>query len=111
MDIIVCPVGPTASLRGLYIELADWLRMEACSRVQGIVAILFLVVGFCFSISTTPVYICSDHFDLRIPTEPDSSEGWIADAVVEITNDSTIYNIDCGVTLTHTKVLDFQINQ
>jgi len=98
-------------LRDLDIELADWLRMEACSRVQGIVAILFLVMGFCFSASTTPVYIGSDHFDLRIPTEPDSSEGWIADAVVEITNDSTIYDIDCGVTLTHTKVLDFQINQ
>ena len=56
-----------------------------------------------------PVYVYSGDFDLPIPADTDSSQGWMADAVIEIPDHCTIRDLDVGITLTHTSVFDLQI--
>ncbi len=48
-------------------------------------------------------------FNLRIPAEQNDSKGWMADAVIEIPDHFIIWDLDVGITLTHTKDFDLQI--
>jgi len=78
--------------------------------MQRIVMVLVVVAGAWGSaICAGSVHIYSSDFNLRIPAEPTDTRGWMEDAVLEIPHHYTIYDVNVGITLTHTNVLDLQI--
>jgi len=78
--------------------------------MQRIVMVLVVVAGAWGSaICAGSIHIYSSDFNLRIPAEPADTRGWMEDAVLEIPHHYTIYDVDVGITLTHTNVLDLQI--
>jgi subtilisin-like proprotein convertase family protein len=83
--------------------------MDARSAVQRIVAILVIVAGACGGVYAGPVYTYRGDFDLRIPAEPNGSQGWMAEAIIDVPHHFTIHDIDVGISLTHTNVFDLQI--
>jgi subtilisin-like proprotein convertase family protein len=83
--------------------------MDAPNAVQRIVAIVLIVVGVSFPVFAGQVHIYSDQFDLPIPANPDDTKGWMADAVIEITDHFTIHDLDIRISITHTNVFDLQI--
>ena len=83
--------------------------MYTHSRAQWIVAVLFGVGTMSFPVFAGEVYTYSGDFNLQIPAEPDTSKGWMADAVIEIDRHVTILDLDIGITLTHSNVFDLQI--
>lgn len=83
--------------------------MDSCSAVQRIVAILVIVAGACGGVYAGPVYTYRGDFDLRIPAEPNGSQGWMAEAIIDVPHHFTIHDIDVGISLTHTNVFDLQI--
>jgi len=84
--------------------------MDAQSCVQWIVAVLFGLGALSFPVFADEVYTYGGDFNLQIPADPDDSQGWMADAVIEIDSHFTISDIDVGVNLTHTNVFDLQIS-
>ena len=56
-----------------------------------------------------PVYTYSDDFSLPIPANTNDTEGWMNDAVINIPDHHTIYDLDVSISLRHTKVFDLQI--
>ena len=84
--------------------------MEARRRAQWSVAILLGVGAFCLPVFADEVYKYEGNFNLQIPDEPDSSKGWMADAVIEIDYHLTILDLNVGITLTHSNVFDLQIS-
>jgi len=84
--------------------------MEARRRAQWSVAILLGVGAFCFPVFADEVYKYEGEFNLQIPADPDTSKGWMADAVIEIDCHLTILDLDVGITLTHSNVFDLQIS-
>ena len=87
--------------------------MNARSSVQWIVAFFFMAAGFGSPVFAGPTVIYGGDFDLPIPAPDDPQSeygrGWMDDAVIEIHDHFTIYDLDVGITLTHTKVFDLQI--
>jgi len=87
--------------------------MNARSSVQWIVAFFFMAAGFSYPVFAGPTIIYGGDFDLPIPAPDDPQSeygrGWMDDAVIEIGDHFTIYDLDVGITLTHTKVFDLQI--
>jgi hypothetical protein len=71
--------------------------MDARNAVQRIVAILVILTGD------------SGDFSLRIPTEPDSSKGWMADAIIDVTDHLIISDLDIRISITHANVFDLQL--
>ena len=84
--------------------------MEAHSRVQWSVAVLLGLGALSFPVFADEVYAYQGDFNLQIPADPDASQGWMADAVIEIDSHFTISDIDVGLTLTHSNVFDLQIS-
>jgi len=87
--------------------------MKARSSVQWIVAIFFMAAGFNSTLFAGPTLIYGGDFDLPIPALDDPmseyGKGWMDDAVIEIPDHFTIYDLDVGISVTHTKVFDLQI--
>ncbi len=83
--------------------------MDAHSAVQWIVAIFVIVAGGSFPVFAGPVHIYGGEFDLPIPANPDDTRGWMADAIIEITDHFTIHDLDVRINITHTSVFDLQI--
>jgi len=87
--------------------------MNASYAVQCVVAIIAVATWFCFSAFAAPVYTYGGGFDLAIPgpDDPDSQygRGWMDDAVIEISDHFTIYDLDVVISLTHSKAFDLQI--
>ncbi len=83
--------------------------MDTHSREQWIVAVLLGVGAMSFPVCANEVYTYNGDFNLQIPAEPDTSKGWMADAVIEIDRHFTILDLDVGITLTHSNVFDLQI--
>ncbi len=84
--------------------------MEARRRAQWTVAILLGVGAFCLPVFADQVYKYEGNFSLQIPNQPDTSKGWMADAVIEIDHHFTILDLDISITLTHSNVFDLQIS-
>ena len=84
--------------------------MDAHSWVQWIVAVFFGLGALSLPVFADEVYTYQGDFNLQIPADPDASQGWMVDAVIEIDSHFTISDIDVGVTLTHTNVFDLQIS-
>ena len=83
--------------------------MDARNAAQQIVAILVIVVGYCFPVFADTVHIYSGDFDLSIPAAPDDTRGWMADAIINVADNLIIHDLDVGINLTHTNVFDLQI--
>jgi len=87
--------------------------MDARSAMQGIVAILLVVVGVSFPVFAGPVYIYGGDFNLPIPkldsSDPHISKGWMADAIIEIDDHFKIYDLNVRINVTHTNVFDLQL--
>lgn len=87
--------------------------MDARSAVQWIVAIIVIVAGGSFPVFAGQVYTYGGDFDLPIPkldsSDPDISKGWMDDAVIEITDNFIISDLDVRISITHTNVFDLQI--
>ena len=98
-----------ADLCSSYIKHIVGLRMDAQSCVQWIVAVLLGLGALSFPVFADEVYTYGGDFNLQIPADPDTSKGWMSDAVIEIGNHFTISDIDVGVSLTHSNVFDLQI--
>ena len=49
-------------------------------------------------------------FDLRIPADPEASQGWMDDAIIEVPAPLVIADLDVTVSLTHPKVFDLQLS-
>jgi len=107
------PHRTNAGLRGLNMELADWLRMETPSRSQWIVAILFLMVGFSFAAFAEPVHTYGGGFGLPIPAPADPQSqygrGSMEDAVIEVPDHIIIADIDVRISFTHASLFDLDI--
>ncbi len=73
--------------------------------MQRIVAILVIVVGgWGGSAFAHSVYTYGDDFDLPI-----LDKSWMDDAIIKITDNILISDLDVGISLTHTNVFDLQI--
>jgi len=87
--------------------------MDARSAMQGIVAILVVVVGVSFPVFAGPVYTYRGDFNLPIPkldsSDPDISRGWMDDAIIEIPHHLIIDDIGVAISLTHDGLFDLQI--
>lgn len=77
--------------------------------LRAIVLFCVAVTGDCVSAVAAPVHVFGGPFNLRIPADPDSTKGWMADAIIEVPEHLTISDLDIGITITHTKVFDLQI--
>jgi subtilisin-like proprotein convertase family protein len=65
--------------------------------------------GWICPIYGVPVYICGGDFNLRIPQEPDSSYGWMADAVIDIPVHYNISDLDVKISITHSSAFDLRL--
>lgn len=83
--------------------------MGARSTIQWGVLIIAVFGGFCFSAFAGPVYTYGGEFELRIPSDADSSKGWMFDAVVDVPVHGNIIDIDVSISLTHSNICDLQI--
>lgn len=84
--------------------------MDAQNSARRIVAAFIILAAACtHSVFAGPVHIYAADFNLPIPAEPHSSRGWMTDAVIDIPDHFIIYDLDVGITLTHTNVFDLQI--
>jgi len=79
--------------------------MDAHGGVWRIVAVSVLVAGMWGnSVSVGSVYIHGGEFNLSIP-----DKGWMADAVIDIRDHYTIYDLDVGIDVTHSSIFDLQV--
>jgi len=86
-------------------------RMDA-GKGQWIVAIFGLLWGFSLVASADPVHTYGGDFHLRIPADPNNTnttKGRMDDAIIDIADHFTIYDLDVSISLRHTDVLDLQI--
>lgn len=82
------------------------------SKRQWIVAIFALVAGLGITASSDAVHIYDGDLHLQIPADPkntNTTKGWMDDAIIEIPDHFTIYDLDVSISLTHTKVFDLQL--
>jgi len=83
--------------------------MEAHDTLQRFVAILVILAGAWGGVHADPLYTYQGSFNLRIPTEPDSSKGWMADAIIDVTDHLVISDLDVRISITHANVFDLQL--
>ncbi len=88
--------------------------MNTRNSALTVIAILTIVAGASSLVFAYPVFIYSSQFgDMPIPA-PDDPEreygkGRMADAIIEIPDHFTIYDLDIGIDLTHESLYDLQI--
>jgi hypothetical protein len=95
-------------------KFTGWLGMDTHGIAQRIVSIFLVWAGFCLPAlaGLTPISYSQD-FNLPIPSlddpEAEYGKGWMEDAIIEVPDHFTIYDIDVGISLTHTSAFDLQI--
>jgi subtilisin-like proprotein convertase family protein len=78
--------------------------------VQRIGAILVIAAGACGgTVYAGHVHIYPGNFNLPIPANPDDTNGWMTDAIIEIPDHLIISDLDVGINLIHSKVFDLQL--
>jgi len=90
-------------------RIADGSDMDAQNSLQRIIIFFFILVDFSTAVFAGPTFIYGEDFNLQIPAGPDAGKGWMDDAIIEVNRHATIYDLDVGITLTHTNVFDLHI--
>jgi subtilisin-like proprotein convertase family protein len=75
----------------------------------GVVAVLFLVMVFPSVGFPDPTHIYTGDFNLPIPANPDDTNGWMNDAIIEVPDHLIISDLNVRLTLTHGSLFDLQI--
>ncbi len=83
--------------------------MDTHSRAQWIVVVLLGVGAMSFPVFAGGVYTYSGDFNLQIPADLDASKGWMTDAVIQVSDSFTIYDLDVRISFTHESLFDLQI--
>ena len=83
--------------------------MDTRSSAIGMVAAFFLVMVFPSVGFPDPTHIYTGDFNLPIPANPDDTNGWMNDAVIEIPDHFVISDLNVRLTLTHESLFDLQI--
>jgi len=87
--------------------------MDAQSCLQWIVAVLFGLGALSFPVFADEIYTYGSDFDLPIPAPEDPrseyGQGWMADAVIQVSEPFTIYDLDVRISFTHESLFDLQI--
>lgn len=83
--------------------------MNIRSSILNAVAVLVLVMGCATFVRADSSYTYGGDFNLPIPANPGDTNGWMDDAIIEIEDSYTIYDLDVGITVTHTRVFDLQV--
>lgn len=83
--------------------------MRARNSILSIVAILVVAAGWPSFVFAGPVIVYGGQFDLPIPANPDDTRGRMDDAIIDVPDHLTIYDIDVAISLTHTSAFDLQI--
>jgi hypothetical protein len=83
--------------------------MDSLHKRQAVIALSVLATVVCPHVRADRVHRYAAHFDLPIPAEPDSSKGWMDDAVIDVPDHLTISDLDVKINVTHTKVFDLQV--
>jgi hypothetical protein len=84
--------------------------MDARNPIQTIVAVLIGTVGLCWPVYAAQVNTYGGAFDLPIPADPAQTRGWMADAIIQVTDHGTISDLDVSINVTHSSVFDLQIS-
>ncbi len=78
-------------------------------RIVFFIAAIVCIAGRLDPAYAVPVYIYGDDFALPIPKAAGDTKGWMNDAVIEIGEHRTIYDLDLFVDITHSNVFDLQL--
>jgi len=85
---------------------------EAAVNVLGIEKRVLIIVAI-VTAGSFPLYagvsVYGGDFDLPIPASPDSTKGWMDDALIKVPDHITIDDLDVGISLTHSNVFDLKI--
>lgn len=81
------------------------------SRIDCLVATAFLLAisGDAFAGGTSLVYTYGGGFNLKIPTDPAATRGWMQDAAVYVPEHLIICDLDVVVSIRHTSAFDLQL--
>lgn len=82
--------------------------MDAHSRLKWLISLFFVWVSWSTAVFAGPTFIYSKDFDLPI-LDKQASGSSITEAIIEVPDHLTIYDLDVGINLTHTNVFDLQI--
>lgn len=83
------------------------MRMRICETFTVFVSVLLGLSGHPVLAGLTVHY--AESFDLPIPADTSDTRGWMDDAVIEVPDHHIIMDLDVGVSLTHTNVVDLQL--
>jgi subtilisin-like proprotein convertase family protein len=82
--------------------------MEAHSSLKWIISLFFIMVSWSTAVFAGPTFIYGRDFNLPILDKQDSDSSMV-EAIIEIPDHLTIYDLDVGINVTHTNVFDLQI--
>lgn len=83
--------------------------MYTRNQALTVIAILLLIGGCYHTVFANSVHIYGGTFDLPIPANPEDTQGWMDDAIIEVPDHFNILDIDVAINVSHTKVFDLQI--
>lgn len=83
--------------------------MYTRSQVLIVISIPLLLGICCHNVLASTIRTYGGTFDLPIPANPDDSNGWMEDAIIEVPDHFNVLDIDVAIDVTHTEVFDLQI--
>ncbi len=83
--------------------------MDAQSSLKWIISLFFVWVSCSTAVFAGPTFIYGEDFDLPIIEKHVSGSVMMTEAIIEVPDHLTIYDLDFGINLTHTNVFDLQI--
>ncbi len=83
--------------------------MNTRKIIQRITVINLMLLALSMSVYANPIHSYHRNFNLPIPADRNKSNGSMNDAVININKHHIIYDIDVGITVTHTNVFDLQL--
>ena len=74
------------------------------------IAVALAVIGLlAATVRADVVCTYSRQFNLRIPAGPDTTKGWMENAIIDVPSHLIIEDLDVSVSLTHSSVFDLQL--
>lgn len=83
--------------------------MDTRKTARRIAIIVLLLIILSLSAYADPVHTYRSRFNLPIPADKNKSKGPMNDAIININQHHTIYDLDVGINITHTNVFDLQL--